>query len=143
MLKRIFDIVFSVVVLTVLSPFLLFVAALIKLTSPGPVIFRQARCGLNGRRFTLYKFRSMIENAQELRSQLEHLNEREVAFKIAGDPRITPVGRWLRKFSLDEFPQFLNVLRGDMSIVGPRPPLPEEVDQYARWQRRRLRMRPG
>jgi len=127
----------------VLSPLLLLVAALIKVTSPGPVIFRQARCGLNGRRFTLYKFRSMIDNAHEMRSQLEHLNEREVAFKIACDPRITPVGRWLRKFSIDEFPQFFNVLRGDMSVVGPRPPLPEEVEHYERWQRRRLRMRPG
>ena len=141
--KRFFDIVFSAAVLIVLSPLLLAVALLIKLTSPGPVIFSQARCGLNGRRFTMYKFRSMINNAHDLRPQLEHLNEREVAFKIARDPRITPVGRWLRKFSLDEFPQFFNVLRGDMSIVGPRPPLPQEVDQYERWQRRRLRMRPG
>ncbi len=143
LLKRFFDIVFSFVVLVVLSPLLLVVALLIKLTSPGPVIFRQARCGLNGRRFTLYKFRSMIENAHELRPQLEHLNEREIAFKIAQDPRVTPVGRWLRKFSIDEFPQFFNVLRGDMSVVGPRPPLAEEVEQYERWQRRRLRMRPG
>jgi exopolysaccharide biosynthesis polyprenyl glycosylphosphotransferase len=142
-LKRFFDIAFASLVLIVLSPLLLSIAILIKLTSPGPVVFRQARCGLNGRRFTLYKFRSMVDNAQEMRSQLEHLNEREVAFKIALDPRITPVGRWLRKFSLDEFPQFFNVLRGDMSIVGPRPPLPKEVDQYQRWQRRRLRMRPG
>ena len=143
LLKRFFDIAFAAVTLIVLSPLLLLVAALIKATSPGPVIFRQARCGLNGRRFTLYKFRSMIDNAHEMRSQLEHLNEREVAFKIACDPRITPVGRWLRKFSIDEFPQFFNVLRGDMSVVGPRPPLPEEVEHYERWQRRRLRMRPG
>ncbi len=142
-LKRFFDIAFSAIVLIVLSPLLLLVALLIKATSSGPIIFRQARCGLNGRRFTLYKFRSMIENAHDLRPQLEHLNEREIAFKIARDPRITPVGRWLRKFSIDEFPQFVNVLRGDMSIVGPRPPLPEEVDHYERWQRRRLRMRPG
>ncbi len=141
--KRFFDIVFSALTLIILSPVLLLVALLIKMSSPGPVIFRQDRCGLNGRRFTLYKFRSMVENAQELRPQLEHLNEREVAFKIARDPRITPLGRWLRKFSIDEFPQFFNVLRGDMSIVGPRPPLPDEVDQYERWQRRRLRMRPG
>jgi exopolysaccharide biosynthesis polyprenyl glycosylphosphotransferase len=141
--KRLFDIAFSAVALIILSPLLLLVATLIKLTSPGDVIFRQARCGLNGRRFTLFKFRSMVDNAHEMRAQLEHLNEREVAFKIAHDPRITPVGRWLRKFSIDEFPQFFNVLRGDMSIVGPRPPLPEEVDQYQRWQRRRLRMRPG
>lgn len=142
-LKRLFDIVFSAFILVVLSPLLLVVAILIRWTSRGPVIFKQARCGLNGRRFTLYKFRSMIDRAEEMRPELEHLNERQVAFKIARDPRITPVGRWLRKFSVDEFPQFFNVLRGDMSIVGPRPPLPEEVDQYERWQRRRLRMRPG
>jgi exopolysaccharide biosynthesis polyprenyl glycosylphosphotransferase len=142
-LKRFFDIAFAGLVLIALSPLLFLIAVLIKLTSPGPVIFRQARCGLNGRRFTLYKFRSMVDNAQALRPQLEHLNEREIAFKIADDPRITPVGRWLRKFSLDEFPQFFNVVRGDMSIVGPRPPLPDEVDHYERWQRRRLRMRPG
>jgi exopolysaccharide biosynthesis polyprenyl glycosylphosphotransferase len=143
LLKRFFDIVFSTSTLILFSPFLLLIAILIKLTSAGPIVFRQTRCGLNGRRFNLYKFRSMIDNAHEMRGQLGHLNEREIAFKIALDPRITPVGRWLRKFSLDEFPQFFNVLRGDMSIVGPRPPLPEEVDQYARWQRRRLRMRPG
>jgi exopolysaccharide biosynthesis polyprenyl glycosylphosphotransferase len=142
-LKRFFDIVFATLALIVLAPLFLLVAALIKFTSPGPVVFRQARCGLNGRRFTLYKFRSMVDNAHAMRSQLEHLNEREIAFKISRDPRITPLGRWLRKFSLDEFPQFFNVVRGDMSIVGPRPPLPEEVDQYERWQRRRLRMRPG
>jgi exopolysaccharide biosynthesis polyprenyl glycosylphosphotransferase len=143
LLKRFFDIAFAALLLIVLSPLLLLIAVLIKLTSPGPVIFRQARCGLNGRRFTLYKFRSMVDNAQALRPQLEHLNEREIAFKIARDPRVTPVGRWLRKFSLDECPQFFNVVRGDMSIVGPRPPLPDEVDHYERWQRRRLRMRPG
>lgn len=142
-LKRFFDIAFAALVLIVLAPLLLLIALSIKLTSPGPVIFRQARCGLNGRHFTLYKFRSMVENALAMRPELEHLNEREIAFKIARDPRITPVGRWLRKFSLDEFPQFLNVVRGDMSIVGPRPPLPEEVHHYERWQRRRLRMRPG
>ena len=142
-LKRFFDIGFASLVLIAFSPLLLLIALLIKLTSPGPVVFQQARCGLNGRRFTLYKFRSMVDNAQAMRAELEHLNEREIAFKIARDPRVTPVGRWLRKFSLDEFPQFFNVVRGDMSIVGPRPPLPEEVEHYERWQRRRLRMRPG
>lgn len=141
--KRFFDVTISAAALVILAPVLGLIALLIRLTSPGPIIFRQARCGLNGRRFTLYKFRSMVENATELRSQLEHLNEREVAFKMAQDPRVTPLGRWLRKFSLDEWPQFYNVLRGDMSIVGPRPPLPDEVDHYERWQRRRLRMRPG
>lgn len=142
-LKRFFDLTVSAAALLVLSPLFGAVAILIKLTSPGPVIFRQTRCGLNGRRFIVYKFRSMVENALELRPHLEHLSEREIAFKLARDPRITPVGRWLRKFSIDELPQLYNVLRGDMSIVGPRPPLPEEVDRYERWQRRRLRMRPG
>ncbi len=143
LLKRFFDVVVSAAALVILFPLILLVTALIKLTSPGPVIFRQARCGLNGRRFTLYKFRSMIENADDLKPQLQHLSERSVAFKLAHDPRVTTVGRWLRKFSIDELPQLYNVLRGDMSIVGPRPPLPEEVDRYERWQRRRLRMRPG
>ena len=142
-LKRCFDVVVSATALLVLSPFLLLIGLLIKLTSPGPIIFRQARCGLNGRRFTLYKFRSMVVNADTMKAELEHLSEREVAFKLARDPRVTPIGRLLRKFSLDELPQLYNVLRGDMSIVGPRPPIPQEVDRYERWQRRRLRMRPG
>ena len=102
------------------------------------------RCGLGGRRFTVYKFRSMIEGADEMRSQIAHLNEVDgPVFKIAEDPRCTPVGRWLRRTSLDELPQLWNVLRGDMSFVGPRPPVPEEVEKYEPWQRRRLRMRPG
>jgi len=143
LLKRFFDIGVSASALILLSPLIGLAALLIKLTSPGPVIFRQARCGLNGRRFTLYKFRSMVENADLMRAELEHLSERQVAFKLSRDPRVTTVGRWLRKFSIDEWPQFYNVLRGDMSIVGPRPPIPEEVEQYQRWQRRRLRMRPG
>ena len=142
-LKRAFDFVVALVAIIVLAPVFALIALLIKLTSPGPVIYKQARCGLNGRRFTFYKFRSMVENADVMKAELAHLSEREVAFKLRRDPRVTPVGRWLRKFSLDELPQLYNVLRGDMSIVGPRPPLPEEVDRYERWQRRRLRMRPG
>lgn len=142
-LKRVFDLVVAVAGLVALSPVIGLAALLIKLTSSGPVIYRQARCGLNGRRFTFYKFRSMVVNADEIKAQLAHLSERQVAFKLSRDPRVTPVGRWLRKFSIDELPQLYNVLRGDMSIVGPRPPLPQEVDQYERWQRRRLRMRPG
>lgn len=142
-LKRAIDFVVALTALVLLSPLFLSIAILIKLTSPGPVVYKQARCGLNGRRFTFYKFRSMVRHAERLKADLAHLSEREVAFKLKRDPRVTPVGRWLRKFSLDELPQLYNVLRGDMSIVGPRPPLPEEVDHYERWQRRRLRMRPG
>ncbi len=143
LLKRFFDIVVAAAALLALSPFIAVVVALIKLTSPGPVIYSQSRCGLNGRRFTMYKFRSMVANADELKARLNHLSEREVAFKIAHDPRVTRIGRWLRKFSIDEIPQLWNVLKGDMSIVGPRPPLAGEVERYQRWQKRRLRMRPG
>lgn len=143
LVKRLTDIAVAAVALLVLSPVLAIIAALIKLTSPGPVIFRQQRCGLNGRRFTLYKFRSMVANAEQLKPQLEHLNMKRTAFKIANDPRVTPMGKWMRKFSIDEWPQLWNVLRGDMSLVGPRPAVPEEVERYERWQRRRLRMRPG
>ncbi|MBV9759201.1 MAG: exopolysaccharide biosynthesis polyprenyl glycosylphosphotransferase [Acidobacteriaceae bacterium] len=143
LLKRFFDMALSAMALLALAPAFGLIALLIKATSPGPVIFRQARCGLNGRRFVMYKFRSMVADADRMKRDLEHLSEREVAFKLSRDPRVTGVGRWLRKFSIDEFPQLYNVLRGDMSIVGPRPPLPSEVERYERWQRRRLRMRPG
>ena len=141
--KRLVDILVSVIGLVALSPLFLLIALLIKLSSPGPIIYRQQRCGWNGRQFTMLKFRSMIANADALREELEHLNEREIAFKLSHDPRVTPIGRFLRKYSVDEWPQFYNVLRGDMSLVGPRPPLLAEVDRYARWQKRRLRMRPG
>ena len=144
LLKRMADMALAAAALVCISPLLLAIALLVKGTSPGPVIYRQTRCGLGGRRFTLYKFRSMIENAEALRAGLESQNEAEgPVFKIANDPRMTPVGRWLRKYSLDELPQLWNILRGDMSFVGPRPPLPDEVVQYEKWQRRRLRMRPG
>ncbi len=142
--KRIFDVALSFAALIVFSPVLLCIAAMIKLMSPGPVLFRQTRCGLGGRRFTLYKFRSMINNAEQMRAELHQLNELDgPVFKISDDPRITTVGRWLRRFSLDELPQLWNILLGDMSFVGPRPAVPEEVEQYEDWQRRRLRMRPG
>jgi exopolysaccharide biosynthesis polyprenyl glycosylphosphotransferase len=143
LLKRTVDIVLAAAGLVVLAPFMLVIALTIRLTSPGPAIFRQVRCGLNGRRFLFYKFRSMCENAEELKASVAHLSTRQTAFKIPRDPRLTPVGRFLRKFSIDEWPQLWNVLRGDMSMVGPRPAIPVEVEQYKRWQRRRLRMRPG
>jgi exopolysaccharide biosynthesis polyprenyl glycosylphosphotransferase len=143
LLKRAIDLVLAAAALVLLLPFMLLLALLIRLTSPGPAIFRQQRCGLNGRRFTFYKFRSMCDNAEELKASLMHLNHKSTAFKIPNDPRLTPVGRFLRKFSIDEWPQLWNVVKGDMSLVGPRPPVPEEVELYQSWQRRRLRMRPG
>lgn len=141
--KRATDIVFSGLGLLLLWPVMVLAALLVKLTSPGPIIFRQERCGLNGRRFTVYKFRSMVADAEAMRPALEHLNEKQTVFKIRNDPRLTSVGRLLRKSSIDELPQLWNIFRGDMSIVGPRPPIPSEVENYERWQRRRLRMRPG
>jgi exopolysaccharide biosynthesis polyprenyl glycosylphosphotransferase len=143
LIKRSSDVLVAAAGLVVLAPFMCVVAILIRLTSPGPAIFRQVRCGLNGRRFLFYKFRSMVRNAEELKASVAHLSTRETAFKIPGDPRLTRLGRYLRKFSIDEWPQLWNVLRGDMSLVGPRPAVPSEVEQYQRWQRRRLRMRPG
>lgn len=141
--KRAIDVVLALAGLVLLSPIFLIAAVLIKLTSPGPVIFRQVRCGLNGRTFTFYKFRSMVQDAEERLHQVVHLNEKDIVMKITNDPRLTMVGKWLRKFSIDELPQLINVLKGDMSLVGPRPAIPTEVAQYQRWQRRRLRMRPG
>lgn len=143
-LKRAIDLVASALGLLFLSPLLVAVAALIKATSRGPVLFSQERVGLHGRRFMCHKFRTMVQNAEELKAHLTYLNEADgPVFKIRQDPRVTPVGRFLRKFSLDELPQLWNVFVGDMSLVGPRPPIPSEVEQYARWQRRRLSMRPG
>lgn len=142
--KRVLDVVISTVLLVLSLPAMLIVALLIKVGRGGTVLFRQTRCGLNGRLFTLYKFRTMIHNAEAQKGNLAHLNEMGgPAFKVRSDPRVTPLGRILRKFSLDELPQLWNVLRGDMSMVGPRPPVPAEVAQYQRWQRRRLSMRPG
>ena len=143
-LKRIMDICVASMVALVTLPVTVISAILIRLTSPGPVLFKQERCGLNRRPFTMYKFRSMVDNAEQARYELEVLNEMDgPVFKSSKDPRITKLGRYLRRFSIDEFPQLYNVLRGDMSIVGPRPPLPQEVARYERWQRRRLSMKPG
>jgi exopolysaccharide biosynthesis polyprenyl glycosylphosphotransferase len=141
--KRVTDIVLAGAALLLVLPLMAVVAIIIRITSPGPAIFRQVRCGLNGRRFVCYKFRSMCADAERMRPSLEHLSTRETAFKLENDPRLTSVGRYLRKFSIDEWPQLWNVVKGEMSLVGPRPAVPEEVANYKRWQRRRLRMRPG
>ncbi len=144
LLKRLLDFLMALVLLVLLSPLLLLLAALTKLTSHGPVLYRQTRCGLGGRKFTVYKFRSMRPGADLRREELAALNEMDgPVFKIRNDPRCTAVGRFMRKLSLDELPQLFNILKGDMSFVGPRPPLPEEVEKYEPWQRRRLRMQPG
>lgn len=143
LVKRVTESAAAVLGLVVLAPVLLIIAAVVRWTSPGPVLFRQQRCGLNGRTFTLYKFRTMVEDAEQRKAELAHLNVKKTNFKIPNDPRLTPVGKWMRKLSLDELPQFWNVVRGEMALVGPRPPVPEEVANYERWQRRRLRMRPG
>jgi exopolysaccharide biosynthesis polyprenyl glycosylphosphotransferase len=142
--KRLLDLSVSVFSLVLLSPLLLVVAILIKLTSKGPVLFQQVRCGLNGRHFMLHKFRTMYEGSENQLDQVAHLNEvNGPAFKSSKDPRVTPVGRILRRLSIDEIPQLFNVVMGHMSLVGPRPPLPEEVARYERWQLRRLSMKPG
>jgi exopolysaccharide biosynthesis polyprenyl glycosylphosphotransferase len=142
--KRAFDVVVSSTVLLVLAPLFVVVALLIVLTSRGPVFFAQERVGRHGQPFKMLKFRSMVRNAEALQAGLMDRNEQSgPVFKIERDPRITSAGRLLRKFSLDELPQFINVLRGDMSIVGPRPPLPGEVAKYESWQRRRLSVPPG
>ncbi len=143
-LKRGFDILASGVALWVLAPLLLGVAVLVRLTSRGPVLFRQNRVGLNGKPFRMLKFRTMVENADAMKDQLAAQNEMDgPVFKMKNDPRVTPLGRFLRKFSIDELPQLVNVLRGDMTVVGPRPPVPKEVAKYEGWQRRRLSVRPG
>jgi len=142
--KRLLDIAGSAALLWVLFPFLLIVAALVKLTSPGTVFFRQVRVGLHGKKFHMLKFRSMVVNAEALKATLAAQNEQKgPVFKIKSDPRVTPLGRILRKYSIDELPQLVNVLRGDMTLVGPRPPVPQEVAQYEPWQRRRLSVPPG
>lgn len=143
-IKRAIDMVGAAALLVVMAPVMAAIALAVKLTSPGPVLFRQQRVGYHNRRFTLYKFRSMQRDAERLRESLEERNELAgPVFKIRDDPRMTPIGRWLRAYSLDELPQLWNVLRGDMSLVGPRPPLPTEVDRYELTQRRRLSMLPG
>jgi exopolysaccharide biosynthesis polyprenyl glycosylphosphotransferase len=142
--KKIIDIFGSLLGILILSPLLAALAIMIKLSSPGPVIYKQPRVGLRGRQFQLFKFRTMVANADELRKELEELNEADgPAFKIADDPRVTKVGKFLRKSGLDELPQLFNILKGEMSLIGPRPPLPEETTLYERWQLRRLSVKPG
>jgi len=145
LIKTCFDYVLASILLILSLPVFLLIAVSIKAASPGPVFFRQERSGLNGRRFMLYKFRTMVEGAEARRRELETLNETDgPVFKIKKDPRIIPyVGTFLRKTSLDELPQLINILRGEMSLIGPRPPIPAEVAQYDLWQRRRLSMKPG
>ena len=143
--KQLLDLFGALVLLLLLSPVLAILALLIKISTPGPIFFKQERCGLNGQPFTMLKFRSMVSGAEQLKEELRALNEMDgPVFKVTNDPRITPVGRFLRKYSLDEFPQLVNVLRGEMSLVGPRP-LP--VDEVQRFDdpahRRRLSVKPG
>jgi lipopolysaccharide/colanic/teichoic acid biosynthesis glycosyltransferase len=142
--KRCFDILGAAIALVVTSPLLLIAALAIRLESRGPILYRSTRIGRGGRPFTFLKLRSMVNDADRHRHRLRHLNEADgPVFKISNDPRVTRVGRFLRITSIDEIPQFVNVLRGDMSLVGPRPPIPEEVEQYEAWQLRRLDVRPG
>lgn len=142
--KRLFDIAVSFSALVLGMPVFAALAIAVKLSSKGPVFFGQRRSGLNGREFTMWKFRSMVVDAEQRLDALKSLNEVDgPVFKMANDPRVTRIGRFIRKTSLDELPQFWNVLVGEMSIVGPRPPIPGEVRHYARWQRRRLSVKPG
>lgn len=144
-IKRFFDILLSLAALLVLLPFFLLLAVWIKLDSPGPVIYKQVRVGRFGRHFRFYKFRTMRNDADRIKEELlkENQSADGVIFKMKRDPRITRIGRWLRKFSIDELPQLFNVLVGDMSLVGPRPPIPNEVKQYTLEDRKRLNVVPG
>ncbi|MDP2854668.1 MAG: exopolysaccharide biosynthesis polyprenyl glycosylphosphotransferase [Smithellaceae bacterium] len=145
MIKSLIDYVAAGIGFIILMPVFLVIAAAIKISSRGPVFYKQERSGLNGRIFTFYKFRTMLADADEKRMELEGLNESDgPVFKIKNDPRIIPfIGHFMRRTSLDELPQLINILRGEMSLVGPRPPIPAEVAQYKPWQRRRLSMKPG
>lgn len=142
--KRGIDFLLSLLGLVILSPILLIVALIIKLDSRGPVIFKQERVGLKGKKFYMYKFRSMVVNAEELKDKLQKQNEMSgPMFKMKKDPRITRVGRFIRKTSIDELPQLFNVLKGEMSLVGPRPSLPKEVMKFESWMLKRLDVKPG
>ena len=143
-LKRYFDILLSMILLIILSPIMLVISIAIKLDSPGPVLFSQIRIGRNGRRFKIYKFRSMYIDAEERKKELQSRNEvKGLMFKMENDPRITRVGKFIRKTSIDELPQFYNVVKGDMSLVGTRPPTEDEFEKYNQYYRRRISMTPG
>lgn len=142
--KRTIDIIGAGLGLILLSPIIAIVACAVKVTSRGPIFFSQKRVGKNGELFEMYKFRSMVVNAEELKEKLEEQNEMSgPMFKIKDDPRVTKVGKFIRKTSIDELPQLWNVLKGDMSLVGPRPSLPKEVEQFDNWMFKRLSVRPG
>ena len=143
--KRLLDVVLAALLLVVLSPLMLTIALLIRLTSGAPVLFRWQVVGENGRPFTGYKFRTMVVDADRIKAELLHLNEMSggPVFKMKDDPRITPIGKILRRYSLDELPQLWSVLKGDMSLVGPRPPLVSEYAQFEEWQKRKLTVKPG
>ena len=142
--KKFMDVTVSIILLIILLPIMLIISLLVKLSSKGPVIYHQSRVGLRGRQFDLYKFRTMVANADSIQMELEAKNEADgPVFKIKKDPRITPVGRLLRRTGLDELPQLINVLKGEMSLIGPRPPLKSETEKYKRWQLRRLSVKPG
>ncbi|WP_370774181.1 sugar transferase [Clostridium sp.] len=143
-IKRLIDIICSFVGILVLSPLFIIIAIIIKFTSKGPVFFSQNRVGRNGKEFDMYKFRSMVVNAEELKEKLAAQNEMSgPMFKMKDDPRVTKVGKFIRKTSLDELPQLWNILKGDMSLVGPRPSLPKEVAQFDEWMYKRLEVKPG
>ena len=144
LLKSVFDRLTTAAVLLLLMPLLVVIGTTVRMTSPGPALFRQRRVGKDGEEFTLYKFRTMSAGAETRQSELSAHNEHDgVLFKMRADPRVTPLGRWLRRYSLDELPQLANVLTGQMSLVGPRPPVPAEVAQYGDDVRRRLVVKPG
>ena len=143
-LKRMMDIVGALLGLIILSPLLIIIAILIKVDSKGPVIFSQDRVGKDNKIFKMYKFRSMVQNAEDLKHKLLEDNEMSgPMFKIKNDPRITKIGHFIRKTSIDELPQLVNVLKGEMSLVGPRPSLPNEVEKFEQWMFRRLEVKPG
>lgn len=144
LIKRATDIILSMIGLIILSPILLIVAIAIKVESKGPLIFSQERVGKNRKIFKMYKFRSMVVNAEEIKEKLKHQNEMSgPMFKMKNDPRITKIGKFIRKTSIDELPQLVNVIKGDMSLVGPRPSLPEEVKEFVPWMMRRFDVKPG